>query len=480
MTIDEREYGDADATALAALVRQREVSPLELVDMAIARSGRVNGTLNAVITGMYEHARERARGQLPDGPFRGVPFLMKDFAAEVAGVRFLEGSRFLEGYRPAVDSEIYTRFCNAGLVTIGKTNLPEFAIGVTTEPQFFGPTHNPWDTTRTPGGSCGGAGAAVAARVVPMAHGNDVGGSIRIPASACGLVGLKPSRGRTTLAPHFGDILAGFFVEHALTRSVRDCAALLDAIAGPGVGDPYVAPRPQRPWLDATRDCGKRLRIGYSTVTPLSDPLDPECVRAIEQTAALCAKLGHDVVGAAPAFDATEMWTKYTTLLAALVAWVIADWSRRLERKPSPDCFEPFVWALGERGRDVSASEYLLAMQDVQAQIRALSAFYIDHDVWLTTTLGKPPVALGTLVYDGDPIALRRRMAEFSPFTWIANATGQPAISLPLAWSASGLPIGLHFTARMGGEDTLLALAAELEAAQPWADRRPPVNADAG
>ena len=471
------DFGQFDATGLAELVRRREVSALELVDDAIRRCEAVNGTLNAVITDMFDAARERARGALPAGPFTGVPFLMKDFAAEVAGVRFFEGSAFLDGYIPAEDAELYRRFCRAGLVTIGKTNLPELAIGVTTEPRRFGATHNPWDITRTPGGSSGGAAAAVAARMVPMAHGNDVGGSIRIPASACGLVGLKPSRGRTTLAPHYGDILAGFFVEHALTRSVRDCATLLDAVAGPVAGDPYVAPAPVRPWADEVGRPPGRLKIGFSTVTPLGDPLDPECVSAIEQTAALLGELGHEVVEAAPVFDALELWTKFTTLLASLVSWAVADWARRLGREPGPEYFEPFVWAFTERGRALSGADYLLAMQDVQREVRALSRFYDDHDIWLTTTLGEPPVPLGTLVYTGDPFELRRRMARFSPYTYLTNATGQPAISLPLHWSLAGLPIGLHFTARYGAEDVLIRLAAQLEQAQPWAARLPAVCA---
>ncbi len=471
------DFGNYDALGLAALVRSGEVSALELVDDAIARCEAVNGELNAVITRMFDAARAQAGEPLGGGPFAGVPFLMKDFAAEVAGVPFFEGSTFLDGYVPQHDSEIVTRFRRAGLITIGKTNLPELAIGVTTEPQKFGPSHNPWDLTRTPGGSSGGSGAAVAARVVPMAHGNDVGGSIRIPASACGLVGLKPSRGRSTLAPHYGDILAGYFVEHALTRSVRDCATLLDAIAGPGIGEPYVAPPVGRPFADEVEREPGRLRIGFSTVTPLGDPLDPECVAAILETAKLCESLGHEVVEAAPEFDAMELWTKFTTLLASLVAWAVADWARRLGREPGPEYFEPFVWAFTERGQGLTAADYMLAMQDVQQQVRLLSRFYENHDLWLTTTLGQPPVPLGTLVYAGDPFELRRRMAAFSPYTYLANATGQPAISLPLAWSEAGLPIGLHFTARYGAEDVLIRLAAQLERARPWAERRPPVCA---
>ncbi|MGI9335985.1 MAG: amidase [Gammaproteobacteria bacterium] len=468
-------FDDLDAVALAALVRNGEVGALELIDDAIRRCEQVNGTLNAVVTEMFDRAREQASQPLRDGPFAGVPFLMKDFVAEVAGVAFTEGSAFLDGYVPEKDSAIYERYREAGLITIGKTNLPEFAIGATTESRRFGPARNPWDPERTTGGSSGGAGAAVAARIVPMAHGNDVAGSIRIPASCCGLVGLKPTRGRTTLAPHYGDLLSGLFVEHALTRSVRDSAALLDAVSGPSIGEPYVAPAPSRPFAEEVGADAGRLRIGFSTDTPLGDPLDPECVAAIRSTAALCESLGHDVIEASPRFDAMELWQKFTALLASGVGWAVADWARRLNRDLTPEHFEPFVWAFSQRGRDLSAPEYLLALQDVQRQVRAVSEFFVDHDLWLTTTLGQPPVPLGSLVYRDDPMELRRRMARFSPFTYISNATGQPAISLPLYWTEGDLPVGLHFVAGYGEEATLLRLAAQLEAAQPWADRRPGV-----
>lgn len=470
-------YGDLDGIGLADLVRRREIAPLDLIDEAIRRTEEVDGALNAVIVRMFDHARAAARDPLPDGPFTGVPFMMKDFLAEVAGHPFYEGSAFLEGYIPREDSEIYRRFTRAGLITVGKTNLPEMAIGPTTEPRKFGPTHNPWDLTRTPGGSSGGAGAAVAARIVPMAHGNDVGGSIRIPASCCGLVGLKPSRARITLAPHYGDLFAGYLIEGALTRSVRDTAALLDAIAGPAVGDPYLAPAPERPFAQEVGADPGRLRIGFSTVTPLGDPLDPECRAAVEAAAALCEACGHDVVEAAPDFDAMTLWSNFTTVLAGGVAWALADWSRRLNRPLREEAFEPFVWAFSERGRRLSAADHLIAVQDVQAQVRLYSRFFVDHDLWLTPTLGQPPVPLGTLVYTGDPIELRRRSAAFNPYNYISNASGQPAISLPLHWSAEGLPVGTMFTGRIGAEATLLRLAAQLEDARPWAARRPPVCA---
>lgn len=471
------DFGEFDATALAALVRGREVSALELVDDAIRRCEQVNGRLNAVVTDMFEQARARARVAAPSGPLAGVPFLMKDCVAEVAGVRFTEASNFLADFVPQVDSELYLRFCRAGLITIGKTNMPEFAIGVSTEPRRFGPTRNPWDVTLTAGGSSGGAGAAVAARIVPLAHANDVGGSIRIPASCCGLVGLKPSRGRTTLAPLYGDLLAGFLVEHGLTRSVRDSAALLDAIAGPAVGEPYTAAPPARAYVEEVgRDPG-RLRIGYSLRTPLGDTLDPRVTAAVEASARLLASLGHEVVEDTPHFDAMELWQKFTTLLAALVHWTLCDWARRLGRPATEDQVEPFVWAFSERGRALGAADYLLAMQDVQREVRNLCEFFTRHDVWLTSTLGQPPVPLGTLVYAGDPFEFRRRTAQFSPYTYLANATGQPAISLPLAWSTEGLPIGMHFVARHGEEDLLFRLAGQLETAQPWAGRKPPVCA---
>ena len=287
--------GFVDATTQAEMVRNGEVTPLELVDSAIERVERLNPALNAVITPMYDEAREAASRPIPDGPFSGVPFLAKDFLAEYAGVRFTESSNYIGDFVPEEDTELVRRWKRAGLIAIGKTNLPEMAIGATTEPVRFGPTRNPWDTTRTPGGSSGGAGAAVASGMVPMAHGNDAGGSIRIPAACCGVFGLKPTRGRNPLGPHFGDMLSGFVAEHALTRTVRDSAALLDATAGPAVGDPYWAPPQRRPYVEEVSTDPGRLRVAFSKSTLLGNPLHPDCTEAVLNTASLCDSLGHEV-----------------------------------------------------------------------------------------------------------------------------------------------------------------------------------------
>lgn len=466
-----------DATDLAELVRRQEVKAIELVDTVIEHIERLNPTLNAVVTPMYEQARQAASDPIPAGPFAGVPFLLKDFLAEYAGVRFTEGTAFLRDYVPAEDSELVKRYKRAGLIIVGKTNTPELAIGSTTEPRLFGPTHNPWDTTRTPGGSSGGSAAAVAARIVPMAHGNDAGGSIRIPAGCCGVFGLKPTRARNPLGPHYGDLFSGLVAEHALTRSVRDSAALLDATAGPDLGDPYGVLPPARPFLHEVGADPGRLRIAFTTQTPLGTPLHPDCVTAVHDAASLCAACGHDLVEAAPRINWELLWQTFTTILAAGFAWAVADWGRRTGRQPTADYFEPFVWAFTERGRQLSASDYLLALQDLQKLTRDIAQFFVDYDVCLTPTLGEPPIPLGTLSFSGDdPLALRRRMAAFTPFAYLSNVTGQPAMSVPLFWNADKLPIGTHFVGRFGDEATLFRLAAQLETARPWSGRRAPVT----
>jgi amidase len=466
---------DLDAIAQAELVHRKEVTALDLVEAAIDRIERLNPQVNAVVLRTYDRAREAAAAPVGDGPLAGVPYLLKDLVVEEAGVPLHEGSAFLSDYVPAVDSELVRRLKRAGLILLGRTNTPEMGLGPTTEPGLYGPARNPWDLTRTTGGSSGGAGAAVACRMVAAAHGNDAGGSIRIPAACCGVFGLKPTRARVPAGPHYGELLGGLAVEHALTRSVRDSAALLDAVAGPDRGDPYWAPPPARPFREEVGRPPGRLRIAFSTRTLLGSPVHPDCVAAVHEAARLCETLGHVVTERAPAVDAEPFWLAFTTVISAAFTWAIDDWSRRIGRAAAPEHFEPFLWALAERGRAFSAAGFLLAQQDIHRASRDVARFFGEHDVWLTPTLGTPPVALGRLVYrGGDPFDMRRRITEFCPFTWVANATGQPAMSVPLHWNAEGLPIGTHWMAPFGDEATLLRLAAQLEAARPWT-RRPPI-----
>jgi len=471
------ELASLDATAQAELVRRREVTPLELLEAAIARVEKVNPAINAVVFKMYDQARAAARVPLPAGPLSGVPFLLKDFLAEYAGVPFTEGTAYLGNYIPAEDSELVRRYKRAGLVFFGKTNTPELAVGPTTEPRLFGPTRNPWDTSRTAGGSSGGAAAAVAAGMVPMAHGNDAGGSIRVPAACCGVFGLKPTRARVPLGPHYGDLISGLVAEHALTRSVRDSAALLDAVSGPDQGDPYWAPPPARPFAAEVAAPAGKLRIAFSTRTITGAEISPQCVAAVEDAASLCAHLGHEVVEAMPKIDAERFFLAFTSVLAAGFTCAIDDWTRRLGRAPTEDLFEPFVWAFTGRGRQITAPQYLLAVQDLQGISRTVAHFFADHDVWLTPMLGEPPVPLGTFAYQSgtDPFELRRKMARFTPFSYFANATGQPAMAVPTYWTPEGLPVGNQYIGRFGDEATLFRLASQIEAQRPWARRHPPV-----
>ena len=468
-----------DATAQADLVRRKQVKPIELVDAAIDRIERLNPTLNAVVTPMYDEARKVASAPLPDGPFTGVPFLLKDIVAQYAGVRLTEGSSFLSDYVSDHDTELVTRYKRAGLIILGKTNTPEFGLLPTTEPRLFGPTHNPWDTNHTPGGSSGGSAAAVAAGIVPMGQGGDGGGSIRIPASCCGLFGLKPTRARNPLGPDLGEDWSGLVVQHALTRSVRDSAALLDASSGPDLGDPYWAPSPERPFLEEVGADPGHLRIAFTTNSPTGSTVHPDCVAAANDAAALCADLGHEVVEASLTVPPEQLTQAVINVIAGSgVAATIDGWARHTGRTPAPEHFEPLTWGLYQMGRQQKSSEYILGIQDLHRLSRDIARFFVDYDIWLTPTMGEPPPPLGAFdPAPGNPLQPFTRAALFVPFTPICNATGQPAISVPLHWNDDGLPIGTHFVGRFGDEATLFRLAAQLEQARPWADRRPPVSA---
>jgi amidase len=468
-----------DATAQAELVRRKEVKPMELVEAAIERIERLNPALNAVVTPIFDLARKAASGPLPDGPFAGVPLLLKDLGPPMAGVRYTMGSRFLDEYMPDHDGELVARYKRAGLVILGRTNTPELGLLPTTEPVLFGPTRNPWDTNRTPGGSSGGSAAAVASGMVPAAHGGDGGGSIRIPASACGLFGLKPTRGRTPLGPDYGDQQSGLTCEHAITRSVRDSAALLDATAGPDVGDPYWAPLPTRPFLEEVGADPARLRIGVLSQGMGTAALHADCVAAVEDASRLCETLGHHVEAPAmPEVPSDLLAEMFTIIWSAGCAQDIDTVALLTGRAPTPDAFEPLTWALAEKGRGYGAPAYLTAVMVMQRFAREFAKLTVHFDVLLTPTLAEPPVPLGT--FDApvdDPLSAFDRAGEFVPFTPICNVTGQPAMSVPLFWNDEGLPIGVHFIGRYGDEATLFRLAAQLEQARPWAQRRPPVFA---
>ena len=471
-----------DALGQAELVRSGAVQPIELVDAVIARIEELNPKLNAIVTPMYDLAREAAKGDVPQGPFQGVPFLLKDIGASYAGVRQTAGSKALAQNISQVDSELVVRQKRAGLITVAKTSTPEFGLTATTESHLFGATHNPWDLERTTGGSSGGSCATVAARIVPMAHASDGGGSIRIPASCCGLFGLKPTRARNTLAPRTGDILNGLVSEHAVTLTVRDSAALLDATSGPHPGDPYFAPPKERPFLDETRTEPGPLRIAFSPGPPIDTPVHEDCVKAVESTAKLLEELGHKVEEAAPELDMEEFRQVFMVLWLSGFARTVESIAAATSSAPNPDLYEPMNWQLYQQGNKIKAWEYLNAVSYFQALSRRFAHFFETYDVWLTPTAAEPPPKLGLLhpgpeVASPDASRIVQRVFQFVPFTQFANTTGQPAMSMPLHWNDAGLPIGLHFTGRFGDEATLFRLAAQLEKARPWIDRRPPVVA---
>lgn len=473
------EYASYDATGLAELVRRREVTAVELVDVAIARLEAFNPRLNAVIFKDYERARRSGCEQPHPGsgaPLQGVPMLLKDASGDCVGMPTTFACRALAELPPSDhDSVQVSRFKAAGLIPLGKTNVPEWGFLGTTEPQLYGPTNNPWKLEHSPGGSSGGSAAAVAAGIVPVAHANDAGGSIRVPASCCGLVGLKPSRGRISLGPMIGEWLDGFTCEHVLTRTVRDCAAILDLTAGPAPGEPYGIEAPTGPYLHQLGKRPGKLRIAYSTETPSGKPTHADCNEAVLVAARLCEELGHEVEEAAPAVDFAgllEAW-KVTYFAGAQLALDMA--TELLTGKPANlDDFEPMSVAMAERGRSISALEYQVASVTRQTEARTIGEFHQSYDVWLTPVMALPPVPTGT--YSGVATDTDAVWDEYHPFTPTQNSTGQPSMSLPLHWNGDGLPIGAMFTSALGGEALLLRLAAQLEEARPWITNKPPLG----
>ena len=489
------DYTDYDALGLAQLVRAGEVTAAELVATAITRIERFNPGLNAVIHPLFEPARQAALDLArADVPFHGVPFLVKDLLTTIAGAPYSKGCKALKSHRAQVDSELMQRYRAAGLLTLGKTNTPEFGLVAVTEPEAFGPTRNPWDTRRSPGGSSGGSAAAVAAGFVPMAGGGDGGGSIRIPAASCGLFGLKPSRGRTPTAP-LGELWQGAAQEHVISRSVRDSAAMLDAVQGGAPGDPYVIAPPERPYLEEIARPPGALRVAFCTSSPLQSPVDPACVAAVEHTAGMLQQLGHQVEEARPDYDGQAVARSYLTMYFGEVAAELAELGEILGRPARAADVEPLTWLLGLLGRATSAREFVLAKQQWNVLGRAMGAFFGRYDLYLTPTMAVLPPLIGAdqpgqferlLVKAVNSFGLGRllkasgmvdKLATASlarvPFTQLANLTGLPAMSVPLYWTAESLPVGVHFMAPFGAEARLLSLAAQLEQAQPWFGRRP-------
>lgn len=473
------EYARYDGVGLAELVRRGEVAPVELAELALRGIELLNPALNAVIESFPERTASLAHGTLPDGPFRGVPFLIKDLGITEKGVRSELCSRLFQGHVADHDSELTVRFREAGLVTLGRTTAPEMGYSCSAESVLNGATGNPWDTDRMAGGSSGGGAAAVAAGIVPMAHGNDGGGSIRGPASCCGLVGLKPTRGRTPSGPDRGESLNGLEVEFALTRSVRDSAALLDAVAGPGLGDPYMIQGPERPYRDEIGAPPAGLRIGFTTAPWFGPVPEPEIVAAIEAAAKLCADMGHAVVEASPAFDRDAFLRATHDIWYAGLAHGIDSLADALGRTPSEDNLERCTWACYQFGRRLKATDLLRALDAYNSVSRNVAGFFTDIDVLITPNQATLPEPLGTFdqnAPDVDAASWTKQMFCFEAFLPLFNATGQPAVSLPLYQSRDGLPIGVHFAARFGDEATLFRLASALEAALPWRDRRPPAH----
>lgn len=470
-----------DAVSLADLVHRRLLQPVDLVRDAIARIEQLNPRLNAVITEDFERALETADRMDPQLPFAGVPVLIKDLCAEVDGMRMCEGSTYLRDYVSQGDQEYVARLRRAGFVILGKTNTPEFGMAPTAEPQLFGATANPWDVTRTTGGSSGGSAAAVASGMVPVAHANDAGGSIRIPASVCGLFGLKPTRARNPLGPRYGDAFGGMVAEHVVTRTVRDSAALLDVTAGPSAGDPYWPPPHTGTWAAEVGRSPGRLRVAVTRRTADGSPVHRDVLDALDDTIELLVSLGHEVFDRDLIELTPEVGSAIGRMYGAAVDWAIRYWIRETGREPGAEELEPLTRLYWQRGRAVTGGELLMAMTVVQEFGRAVAAATegpSGFDVWLSPTLAGPPPRLGEVVAsDDDPRQAEARSAAWVSFPLVAaNLTGRPAMSVPLHSNPEGLPIGAHFMGPFGGEALLLRLAAQLEEARPWADVWPSVS----
>jgi len=471
-----KEYGNYDGLGLADLVRSKQVSATELLDEALARMDRIDPQINAIVVKHEDYARKQIEIGLPHGPFTGVPFLLKDLEI-LAGTRTTSGASVLKNFVADHDGTAASRFLAAGLTIFGKTSSPEFGLMPTTESRLFGPTRNPWNLDHSSGGSSGGAAAAVAARILPVAHASDGGGSIRIPASASGVFGLKPTRARTPLGPDRGEGWGGFSCNHVVSISVRDSAAMLDAIQGPEPSSPYVAPPPERPYMqEITRDPGK-LRIFFTDRSAYGDDIDPEIASAVRDVAKMLAGLGHHIEERAPSLPADPA-AVMSTIVAANTALTVRLIAQRLGRPVTDNDFEKLTLASARNAEKTNSADYVAAQLAAYQISRSLATFFSECDVVLSPTLCTPPIRIGELNTMADDLShISVVLRRYMPGTAMFNMSGQPAMSVPLAWNTAGLPLGMMFAARFGDEATLFRLAAQLEKVRPWKDKKPPICA---
>ena len=471
-----KEYKDFDAMGLAELVHKKQVSPRELLEAAISSVEEINPTINAVVLRMYEHAGATIDSGLPDGPLAGVPFLLKDIRASYAGVSTTSGSRFMSNNTSNHDSELVSRYKKAGLVIFGKTNTPEFACCPSTEGALFGATLNPWNLDLSAGGSSGGASAAVASRIVPAAHGSDGGGSIRIPASCCGVFGFKPSRGVMPCGPDLGEAWNGLSSEHALTISVRDSAVLLDVGGGRAVGDPYSGPSFGRSFLEQLSIPPTKLRIAVQREALNGAVVHPDCIKALDNAIELLKDLGHSVEEAVPEYDAAAVGAAYTVIIAANVQGTVDSYSDQIGREPTDEEIEPVIRFLAKIGHDRTAADLARAIWAMHKAGRDVGDFFLRYDMLLSPVTATPPPAIGTLdTNSSDVDSYLKAVFEFIPFTAISNQAGIPSMSVPLWWNENNIPIGVQLMSGYGRDDVLFSLAAQLEQARPWKDVKPPI-----
>jgi amidase len=466
-----------DATAQAELVASGKVSPVEMVNAAIERVERYDGALNALTYRWFEAARQLASSSdLPEGPFRGVPYLLKDLYAAEAGKPLSNGSKAYKAadYVSTEDSTLVARYKASGLISIGRSNSPEFGSVPVTEPEAWGPTRNPWDLSRTPGGSSGGSASAVAAGIVPIAHASDGGGSIRIPAACCGLVGLKVSQGRISMGPSRDESNLG--VEHCVSRSVRDSARLLDATHGPGIGDVIIAPTPRRPFIDEVGADPGRLRIGFLDFNPRGGDVHADCVDGVHKTAKLLESLGHHVEPGFPEiFSDNDFGRAFSMLWSTNMGTAIRRFSQALGREMTPNDIEAMNWAQAEFAKSVNGVDFSLAQASSIQFRRAIQSWWTKGwDLLLTPTLSAPPLPVGSMPNNPErPMTPLMTAGSWVAFTSQFNISGQPAISLPLHRTAEGLPVGMQLAAAYGREDVLIRVASQLEQAAPWAHLTP-------